>query len=389
MKVSRQNALQGKKNVMSKEEVDKDLPATDLAREDKVKKVVEEGKHPDDKRGATSSDPSQIANNNSQLKSYPGKPPSFSSEARSLAEQLEEPNVNSIQRLIEIFGIEFISRQVEEASKLYTDALARGKAAYVQPDTAVATGKSKPRTRGGVFFFLMRKHCSNLGLNWNGLRIAPPAWYERKPKKQTVSSESTGGPEFGVAATNSPATLVSTSTLSNQQSHPPYVPNPKAEDSEVARASSISDANIASASRPTDVNPPAGESSEKTLELKGEGSPRPTRLKATVIGSLLARPKVNPNGKEGLVELRFKAEMNSSSLPKGLPDLGGSRVVVWCTKKQFEKVLQQIELTPQTRFIVEGEPVPAVSADLTPFLRIVCTRLTTIELEQKRYPALS
>jgi hypothetical protein len=98
-----------------------------------------------------------------------------------------------------------------------------------------------------------------------------------------------------------------------------------------------------------------------------------------VVGPLAAKPKHQPNGQLGLVELVIKAEMNPA-LPKGLPNLGATRIVVWCTEKQFNKIKNTI--TPESRFVIEGEPAVGVGADLKAFLRVICLRITTIELEQ-------
>lgn len=272
---------------------------------------------------------------------------------------LKEPHINGIRRLVEIFGVELIQRKVDEALQLFKDAEALGLEAYTQPDTAVSTNKSRPRTCGGVFFFLMREHCSILGLNWGGLRISP-GWYDTKSKKQTLSAI---GP-VSSSPTHSPVTSAG---LSKSENRP-----------ELDQFLSASLENRAN-------TPPVIDSDKKKPEVNVVSS-KSVRLKVTLIGSLSSNLKPDPQGQKDLLELTFKAEV-SNSLPKGLPNMGGSKVVVWCTKKQLEKVLQEVSVTSATRFLIEGEPVPAVSADLTPFLRVLCTRLTTVELEQGRYNA--
>ena len=105
------------------------------------------------------------------------------------------------------------------------------------------------------------------------------------------------------------------------------------------------------------------------------------RAKVTVIGTIKGQPKLNPQNQAGLVELVIQTEM-SQSLPKGLPNLGATKVVVWCSEKQYNKIKD--DLTSQSRLIVEGEVGAAVGADFVPFIRVVCLRLTTVELDQAR-----
>jgi hypothetical protein len=279
-----------------------------------------------------------------------------------LAELLEESNASGIQRLVEIFGAELVGRKVEEALTLYNNAASKGIEAYTEPDTAVATGKSKPRTCGGVFFFLMREHCSSLGLNWAGLRVSP-AWYDQKGKKQ---------PAILRGSVSTPKTNLSNDKT---QSDDTSIQQVRGNREKPVEANSSDDKKLANVRNTS--------SSKDKKESANSALPKPTRVKVTVIGSLSDIPKLNPQAREGLLELSFEAKMGSS-LPKGLPNLGESRVVVWCTTKQFEKITQQVIVTRETRFLIEGEPVPAVGADFSPFLRIICTRLTTLELEQLR-----
>jgi len=93
----------------------------------------------------------------------------------------------------------------------------------------------------------------------------------------------------------------------------------------------------------------------------------------------VGKPKPQPNGQVGIIELVLKSEMNQG-LPKGLPNLGSTRVVVWCTEKQFNKIKKTV--TPESRFIAEGEMAAAVGADLTPFVRLICMKLSTVEYDQ-------
>ncbi|HEX2909940.1 MAG TPA: hypothetical protein VH186_03975 [Chloroflexia bacterium] len=287
--------------------------------------------------------------------------------AAKLAGLLEEANFSGIQRLIEIFGAELVGQKVEEALVFYNNAAAKGIEAYNEPDTAVATGKSKPRTRGGVFFFLMREYCSTLGLNWGGLRISP-AWYDQKGKKQSTSLNGT--------PSSHKANFSDTETQSD-------VTVEQQKDGDSEKAVALISSNTKNSANKNSSSFQDAKSVADQKEPLNPSLSKPARVKVTVIGSLSGTPKLNPQAREGLLELPFKAEMGNS-LPKGLPNLGESKVVVWCSAKQFEKITQQTTITRETRFLIEGEPIPAVGTDLSPFLRVICTRLTTLELEQLR-----
>jgi hypothetical protein len=116
----------------------------------------------------------------------------------------------------------------------------------------------------------------------------------------------------------------------------------------------------------------------------------------TVIGALTRQPRPYPTANNGggggsqvaLIELELESEMNSG-LPKGLPNLGKSRVVVICNQKQWNKVKDIYEANPLTRLIIEGEPTAAIRSDFTPFLKVICVRLTSVEQEQAARPPTS
>lgn len=330
-------------------------------------------------------------------------------EAAGVAKVLEEPNLSSVQRMIEIFGADFVNKLVEQALQLYHDAVAKGPAAYQEPNTPVSTGKSQPRTVGGVFFFLIKQHCANLGLDWAGLKIASTLWYQENRKPGRISRNGTEAAlnsesSNSASASSNPAlprqagkTVAETVTATGGTSQEETRLNSITTNSPVPvqdhssnnkRFETALDNNSTKASSASSSKLAEGKASEKGIGSRGtnEGS-KPGRIKATVVGNITGSPKFNPHNQTGLVELQFTVEM-SQSLPKGLPYLGASRVVVWCTKKQYEKVVAAETATAtlsQTRFLIEGEPVPAVGADLTPFLRLLCTRLTTVELEQVRH----
>jgi hypothetical protein len=285
-------------------------------------------------------------------------------EAAEVAQRLAEPNVASVFRMLEVFGSEFVNKQVVEALRLHEEARQQGATAYEMPNTPVATGKNQPRTVGGVFFYLMKQHAGSLGLDWDGLRITTPWFTQDKTKNQTQPSESNGQPKSESGKQTSPKNSQSVEASQGQQKpeEPKEKPTPLKDNPPVTNVSGS--------------NQKENPTSQPTIN-------KPGKVKATLIGNLMSSPKVNPNGKEGLVELNFKVEM-SQALPKGLPNLGESRVVVWCTQKQFNKLKEATTITPQTRFLIEGEPMPAVGSDLSPFLRLICIRLTTVELEQAK-----
>ncbi len=244
-----------------------------------------------------------------------------------MAERLDEPNVLALERLVEIFGLEFVLGQSQEAIRLRREAEERGPAALAETNSATTTKKAQLRSKGGVFFFLMAQHSRELGLSWEGLRLPqlPGANFYNKPRPQKA---------------------------------PPRPAEPRKEVSPSP--------GITSTSAPEPVAPP----------LTG---PKPARAKVNLSGNLVGTPRLNPQGLEGLIELTFLSEM-MPTLPKGLPNLGSTKIVVWCTQKQFSKIKDTLK--PDSRLIVEGELSVGVAKDLSPFARVICTKLSTVELEQ-------
>ena len=96
----------------------------------------------------------------------------------------------------------------------------------------------------------------------------------------------------------------------------------------------------------------------------------------TVVGSLAGPPQDIAGPVGPLVELPFRCEM-TPTLPKGLPVLGPTPVVVWCTPKQWAKVREG--LTGTTRLIAEGEAALAQDANGASLLRLICLNLRTLE----------
>jgi hypothetical protein len=269
-------------------------------------------------------------------------------EILAVVEQLTEPNVAGVWRLVNLFGITVVKAKAEEAIKLHNEAHAKGVEAYQELDSPVATRQGKPRTVGGVFFRLMELHATGLGLNWLALML---------PR---VNYNPAGTPSEMSNGTNSPQATTSVRTS------PPKTPTPPASPKEApAQAEAL------------------GKPETKPMPTQGQppGALKPSRIKGTVIGTLEGKPKLNPQGQRDVVELNFKAEMNNP-LPKGLPNLGTTPVVVWCNTRQWAKVADIVK--PDTKFNIEGEIAAGVKADMTAFIRIICMNLTTAELEQAK-----
>jgi hypothetical protein len=121
---------------------------------------------------------------------------------------------------------------------------------------------------------------------------------------------------------------------------------------------------------------------------------RPTRATMTLSGNLAPlsdNPRVINRGRDQqLIELVFDNQM-SNKLPKGLPNLGNTQVVAWVTGKQwrtFQKNNQTLginsDLANHSRIIIEGEIATSVTKNLEPFLRLLCIRLSSPELEKAR-----
>ncbi len=255
-------------------------------------------------------------------------------EAQKIAELIEEPNVLSVRRLVEIFGRDLVADIAAQSWTIFQEARSRGAEAYAKSKegTSIATKKGQPRTPGGVFFYLMREHSDSLGLRWAGLHLPelPGPVAIRRPNFKMPEER---------AEAQAKAALVF-KTVAKPAPPPPPVP-------------------VAAEAKPA--------------------APKPTSGTLKIVGTLSGKPKMRPNNQEGVVELVFKTTMKQG-LPKGLPNLGSTRVVVWCTDKQYAKV--KASITPQSRFIIEGEVAAAVGADLNPFIRVICMKLSTVELEQ-------
>ena len=57
-------------------------------------------------------------------------------------------------------------------------------------------------------------------------------------------------------------------------------------------------------------------------------------------------------------------------------------VKVWCTEKQYNKI--KPSLNPASRYLIEGELGAGINSQtFQPFIRVLTTRITTLELEQE------
>ena len=289
-------------------------------------------------------------------------PLSPTQHARQAANRIQtllgEDNHFLVFRLVQMFGLPLIEAKAEEALRVWQAARDEGAGAYIaQPGgTWVAKSDGSPRSKGGVFFMLMREHCQSIGLNWLALF---PTQSQRKAGQQQSNGATTN------VAQTAPKPTTPKSDAGEERSNPTAPPNtpPAAKP-------------VSAAPQPNNATP----SAKVTVgAADAPAKPKPSRGKVTITGTLAGAPK--RDAEKALVELVFGIEM-SATLPKGLPNLGTSRVTVICTIKQFEKLTETTSITPQTRFLVEGEPSPAVNRELQPFLKVVCLRLTTLNTEQ-------
>ena len=92
--------------------------------------------------------------------------------ARRVQRLLEDESLYAIYKLTHMFGPDLIERKAAEAVALWREAHEKGGAAYAPSQTLVAKVDGTPRSKGGGFFQVMRRHCQSIGLNWYG--IFPP-----------------------------------------------------------------------------------------------------------------------------------------------------------------------------------------------------------------------
>jgi hypothetical protein len=299
---------------------------------------------------------------------------------RKLTARLSEPNILAVYRLVEIFGLPVVEEKVERALTLHKEAQEQGEAAYklkenpkaTRPEhrmvgTEVATAKGQPRTPGGIFFFIMRGYVIRLRLAWEDLRVP---WLPDLDETMQTTATGTEG------QTDAPG--LDKVSKGNDR----VKPGGPGESGSKFGSSKIPDPTI---NQPGTIT--AGSAATKPLSasssVPGEQQIKPSRGKVVITGS--PRPdsqlKVAPQGLAGVLELLFEIEPGANPA-KGLPVLEKTLVRVWFTDKQYHKIKDS--LNPASRYLIEGEIGAGInSQDFQPFIRVLCTRLTTIELEQE------
>jgi len=292
-------------------------------------------------------------------------------QALEVSKRLSEPHLYSIANLVTGLGYEPVEASTKEAIKLYQEARQMGTEAYkleaeTNPfGTAVATKKGQPRTLGGVFFFLMKEYARANGIDPETLGFVIPPKYTKKPKKPPLPAT--------VAATVSTSDSIKEAKVEQPAParHPVAIHTVG-----MVKVSSTVVGNTNTKVLPASAAAPTSPAKSEIATIK------PTRTKVVVNGTLTASPKtIKQSSGQEILELVFESEM-SETLPKGLPNLGSTRVVVWATPKQWAKVKDEVTLG-STRLLVEGEAsAGVVFKDKTAFLKIICTRLTTLEMEQ-------
>ncbi len=301
---------------------------------------------------------------------------------RELTTRLSEPNILAVYRLAEIFGLSLVEEKATRALTLHKEAAEQGEAAYkpkenpkaTRPEhrlvgTEVATAKGQPRTPGGIFFFIMRGYVTRVRLVWEDLRV--PWLPDLNETNQTTATGAEG--QTDASGLNK---------VSNGND------NPK-------QAGAGESGSKISSSKPPDpaINPPSGtitagssaatRAASASSSVSGEQQVKPSRGKVIITGSPKSgsQPKAAPQGLAGVLELLFEIEPGANP-SKGLPVLEKTLVKVWATEKQYNKLKDS--LTPSSRYLIEGEIGAGInSQNFEPFIRVICTRLTTIELEQE------
>ena len=314
--------------------------------------------------------PQPVSASSSSRQSIPSRqrlPLKIYQQAFEISRRLSEPQLYSIANLITGLGYELVEASTKEAIKLYQEARQTGAEAYkVDADTnpfgtAVATKKGQPRTLGGVFFFLMKEYARANGIDPETLGFVIPPKYTKKPKKPPLPATVSTSDSIKEAKVEQPAPA----------RHPVAIHTVG-----MVKVSSTVVGNTNTKVLPASAAAPTSPAKSEIATIK------PTRTKVVVNGTLTASPKtIKQSSGQEILELVFESEM-SETLPKGLPNLGSTRVVVWATPKQWAKIKDVVTLGV-TRLLVEGEAsAGVVFKDKTAFLKIICTRLTTLELEQ-------
>ena len=208
--------------------------------------------------------------------------------ARRVQRLLEDDSLYAIYKLTHMFGPELVERKAAEALDVWQAAHEKGGEAYAPSQTLVAKADGTPRTRGGVFFQVMRRHCQSIGLNWYGI-FPPPG--QKLPDGQNAETPAPKGVE------PHPEEKKTYPKKSKETSAPPQSPAPGAPPSLQQSPSPSAQSSIT----PQDMPP----------------KPKPSRCKVTVTGTLVAAPK--RDAEKGLIELTFQTEMTANPSKRATP----------------------------------------------------------------------
>ncbi len=296
---------------------------------------------------------------------------------RELTTRLEEPNILAVYRLVEIFGLLLVKGMVDKVLTLHKEAAGQGEVAYkprenpraIRPEhrmvgTEVATAKGQPRTPGGIFFFLMRGYVTRLRLAWEDLRVP---WLPEESTQNTATS----------------------AEGQNNEADPDEGSKANGKRNQDGPGGSEPTSGISKVTNPLVNTPvmPAGNAATKAPSVSslvsGEQGVKPSRGKVIITGSPTpgSQIKVAPQGLAGVLELLFEIEPGANPA-KGLPVLEKTLVKVWCTDKQYSKI--KPSLNPNSRYLIEGEIGAGTNSQtFQPFIRVLTTRITTLELEQE------
>jgi hypothetical protein len=298
---------------------------------------------------------------------------------RELITRLEESNILAVYRLVEIFGLSLVKEKVDKALALHKEATEQGEVAYkpkenpraTRPEhrligTEVATAKGQPRTPGGIFFFLMRGYVTRIRLAWEDLRVP---WL---PDEVTQNTATATGAEGQTNEVN-PDEASKANGKRNQDGSGGSEPT--------SGISKISDPLVNTLA--TAAGSTATKASVVGSLVQDEQGVKPSSGKVVITGSPKpgSQIKVAPQGLAGVLELLFEIEPGANPA-KGLPVLEKTLVKVWCTEKQYNKI--KPSLNPNSRYLIEGEIGAGINSQtFQPFIRVLTTRITTLELEQE------
>lgn len=303
---------------------------------------------------------------------------------RELTTRLGEPNILAVYRLIEIFGLPLVEEITTRALALHKKAAEQGESAYkprenpkdTRPEyrlvgTEVGTAKGAPRTPGGIFFFLMRGYVIRIRLAWEDLRIP---WL---PEVTMTIQNNTSTTDAESQTNESEPGKVSKGSGSPKQVYGSEESGPKRSAGNIPSSLMVGPA-VAKAGSSTIKDSGVG-----GAPVTGEQEVKPSRGKVVITGS--PKPgselKVAPQGLAEVMELMFEIEPGANPA-KGLPVLEKTLVKAWFTAKQYNKIKDS--LNPNSRYLIEGEIGAGInSQNFEPFIRVICTRLTTIELDQE------